>query len=183
VRKLRLAAPAQLSLGIPGLVTTPVERWWSLPREVQEAVVCIVSRMGTGGVIEKEMGGDHTHRRAAVEGSEYSVVSDRRRTLHHRAEICPLCVGEGRWTHRLPLAASRATRADGLRVVTLTGGNGRPNKFGGGPQDKRANLGYEQHTMGPGRQRRRPALRRRLLCVDLSEEQLVAECSRPRRPP
>jgi hypothetical protein len=42
-------------------VTTPVERWWSLPREVQEAVVCILSRMITGGVIEEEMGGDDTH--------------------------------------------------------------------------------------------------------------------------
>jgi hypothetical protein len=56
LRKLRLAAPAQQRLGIPGLVTTPVERWWSLPREVQEAVVVILARMITGGVIVEEGG-------------------------------------------------------------------------------------------------------------------------------
>jgi hypothetical protein len=54
LRKLRLAAPAQLSLGIAGLTTTPLERWWSLPREVQEAVVCILARMITGGVVVDE---------------------------------------------------------------------------------------------------------------------------------
>jgi hypothetical protein len=54
LRKLRLAAPAQQRLGIPGLESTPVERWWSLPREVQEAVVIILARMITGGVIDEE---------------------------------------------------------------------------------------------------------------------------------
>jgi hypothetical protein len=62
LRKLRLAAPAQLSLGIPGLVTTPIERWWSLPGEVQEAVVCVLARMITGGVVEEEVGCDDAHR-------------------------------------------------------------------------------------------------------------------------
>jgi len=55
LRKLRLAAPAQLSLGIPGLTTTPLERWGLLPGEVQEAVVCILARMITGGVVVEEV--------------------------------------------------------------------------------------------------------------------------------
>jgi hypothetical protein len=61
LRELRLAAPAQLSLGIPGLVTPPVERWWSLPKEVQEAVLCILARMITGGVVVEEGASDDVH--------------------------------------------------------------------------------------------------------------------------
>ncbi len=53
MRRLRLAAPAQLTLGIPGLVTTPLERWWSLPDDAQEAAVCILARMIAGGVIDE----------------------------------------------------------------------------------------------------------------------------------
>jgi hypothetical protein len=55
LRKLRLAAPAQLSLGIPGLMTTPLERWWSLPQHAQETVVAILARMITEGVIDEEV--------------------------------------------------------------------------------------------------------------------------------
>ncbi len=54
MRRLRIAAPAQLTLGIPGQPTTPSERWWSLPAEAQEAVVCILARMIVGGVIDEE---------------------------------------------------------------------------------------------------------------------------------
>ena len=54
MRRLRIAAPAQLTLGIPGQPTTPSERWWSLPAEAQEAVVCILARMIVGGVIDQE---------------------------------------------------------------------------------------------------------------------------------
>jgi hypothetical protein len=60
---LRLAAPAQLNLGIPGLTATPVERWWSLPAHVQETVVCVLARMIAGGVVadDEEVGGDDVH--------------------------------------------------------------------------------------------------------------------------
>lgn len=51
MRRLRLLAPAQLTLDIPELVTTPVDRWWSMPEEAQEAVVCILARMIASGVI------------------------------------------------------------------------------------------------------------------------------------
>lgn len=51
MRRLRIAAPAHLTLGIPGLTTPPLERWWSLPCDVQEAVVCILARMIASGVI------------------------------------------------------------------------------------------------------------------------------------
>jgi hypothetical protein len=63
LRKLRLAAPAQLSLGIPGMATTSLERWWSLPTEVQEAVVCVLARMIAGGVVveDKEVEVDDFH--------------------------------------------------------------------------------------------------------------------------
>jgi len=61
LRRLRIAAPAQLSLGIPGLVITPIERWWSLPEEAQEAVVCILARMIASGVIDEEASSDDAH--------------------------------------------------------------------------------------------------------------------------
>ena len=53
MRRLRLAAPAQLTLGIPGQPPTPSERWWSLSEEAQEAVLCILARMIVGGVIDE----------------------------------------------------------------------------------------------------------------------------------
>ena len=53
MRRLRLAAPAQLALDIPGLCVSPVERWWSLPEEAQEAVVCVLARMIAAGVVDE----------------------------------------------------------------------------------------------------------------------------------
>ena len=50
---MRLAAPAQLALDIPGLVITPTERWWSLSDEAQEAVVCVLARMITDSVVDE----------------------------------------------------------------------------------------------------------------------------------
>ena len=52
MRRLRILAPAQLTLGIPELVTTPAERWWSMPEETREAVVCLLAKMITSGVVE-----------------------------------------------------------------------------------------------------------------------------------
>jgi hypothetical protein len=40
------------------MVATPAQRWWSLPQEAQEAVLCLLARMITAGVIEEERGGD-----------------------------------------------------------------------------------------------------------------------------
>jgi hypothetical protein len=64
LRRLRILAPAQLTLGIPELVTTPIDRWWSMPEETREAVVCILVRMITSGVIEVdgEVTADDVHR-------------------------------------------------------------------------------------------------------------------------
>ncbi len=63
MRRLRVAAPAQLTLGIPELALEPLERWWSLPIEAQEAVVCILARMIAAGVVEmeEEVTGDDAH--------------------------------------------------------------------------------------------------------------------------
>jgi len=64
LRRLRIAAPAQQSLGIPGLVITPIERWWSLPEEAREAVLCILARMIACGVIDEtveEVSSDDAH--------------------------------------------------------------------------------------------------------------------------
>jgi len=64
LRRLRLAAPDQLALDIPGLVITPSERWWSLPDEAQEAVVCVLARMIAAGVIDEtreEVAPDDAH--------------------------------------------------------------------------------------------------------------------------
>lgn len=52
MRRLRLAAPAQLALDMPGHVITPAERWWSLPDEAQETVICVLARMIASGVID-----------------------------------------------------------------------------------------------------------------------------------
>lgn len=65
MRRLRLAAPAQLALDMPGLVITPTERWWSLPDEAQQAVICVLARMIASGVIDEareEVAADDAHR-------------------------------------------------------------------------------------------------------------------------
>jgi hypothetical protein len=63
LRRLRITAPAQLTLGIPDLALEPVERWWSLPEAAQEAVVCILARMIAAGVVEadEEVASDDVH--------------------------------------------------------------------------------------------------------------------------
>ncbi|MGO9333676.1 MAG: hypothetical protein ACLQCU_06450 [Acidimicrobiales bacterium] len=59
MRRLRIAAPAQLTLGIPDLTVSPAEQWSTLPTEAQEAVVCLLARMIAAGVVvsdEEEVG-------------------------------------------------------------------------------------------------------------------------------
>jgi hypothetical protein len=55
LRRLRLTAPAQLTLGIPELAITPVERWWSMPEQTRHDVLCILAKMITSGVIDTEV--------------------------------------------------------------------------------------------------------------------------------
>ena len=64
MRRLRIAAPAQPTLDIPDLVLSPVERWTTLPADVQEAVVRILARMIAAGVVDtdEEGGTDDAHR-------------------------------------------------------------------------------------------------------------------------
>jgi hypothetical protein len=54
LRKLRIAAPVQLRLDMPEVATTPLERWWSLPPRAQEAVVDILARMISDGVVDND---------------------------------------------------------------------------------------------------------------------------------
>lgn len=63
MRRLRIAAPAQLRLDIAEYALAPVERWWSLPENAKEAVVRILARMIASGVVvtEKEVGDDAHH--------------------------------------------------------------------------------------------------------------------------
>ena len=64
MRRLRLAAPTQLALDIPGLVITPAEQRWSLPEEAKEAIVCVLARMIAAGVVEEtdeEVAADDAH--------------------------------------------------------------------------------------------------------------------------
>ena len=64
MRRLRIAAPAQLTLGIPDLALSPLERWSALPVEAREAVVRILARMIAAGVVEadEEVGADDARR-------------------------------------------------------------------------------------------------------------------------
>jgi hypothetical protein len=55
---LRIAAPAQLPLGI---VAVPAERWWSLPERAQEAVLCLLASMIAASVVEEEGNDDVEH--------------------------------------------------------------------------------------------------------------------------
>ena len=58
MRKLRLAAPTQLALVIPGLASTPAQRWSALPDHVQATALSLLARMIANGVIEEEVVGD-----------------------------------------------------------------------------------------------------------------------------
>jgi hypothetical protein len=55
LRRLRLAAPTQLALVIPGLASTPAQRWSALPGEVQAAALSLLARMIANGVVDEEV--------------------------------------------------------------------------------------------------------------------------------
>jgi 6-phosphogluconate dehydrogenase (decarboxylating) len=54
LRQLRLAAPAQLALGIIDRVLEPAEQWMMLPAEAQATVIAVLSKMISAGVIISE---------------------------------------------------------------------------------------------------------------------------------
>ena len=58
MRRLRLAAPTQLALVIPGLASTPAQRWSALPDETQARALSLLARMIANGVVEEEVVGD-----------------------------------------------------------------------------------------------------------------------------
>lgn len=51
MRQLRLAGPAQLTLGIVDRGLNAAERWLMLPVDAQEAVVSVLARMISAGVV------------------------------------------------------------------------------------------------------------------------------------
>jgi len=55
LRRLRIAAPIQLSLGLPEMASTPPQRWSSLPEAAQREVLALLARMITAGVVAEEV--------------------------------------------------------------------------------------------------------------------------------
>jgi hypothetical protein len=55
LRRLRIAAPIQLPLGLPEAASTPSQRWCSLPEAAQREVLSLLARMITAGVVEEEV--------------------------------------------------------------------------------------------------------------------------------
>ena len=55
MRQLRLAGPAQLSLGIVERGPNAVERWLMLPIDAQEVVLAVLARMISAGVVMTEI--------------------------------------------------------------------------------------------------------------------------------
>ncbi len=55
MRRLRIAAPIQLPLGLPEVASTPTQRWSSLPDAAQREVLALLARMITAGVVAEEV--------------------------------------------------------------------------------------------------------------------------------
>jgi hypothetical protein len=55
LRRLRLAAPTQLALVIPGLASTPAQRWSGLPDHAQSTALSLLARMIANGVVTEEV--------------------------------------------------------------------------------------------------------------------------------
>jgi hypothetical protein len=56
LRRLRIAAPTQLALVIPGLASTPAQRWSALPDDARATVLSLLARMIANGVVDEEVG-------------------------------------------------------------------------------------------------------------------------------
>lgn len=56
MRQLRLAGPAQLTLGMIERGLDSAEMWLMLPVDAQEAVVAVLARMISAGVVIAETG-------------------------------------------------------------------------------------------------------------------------------
>ncbi len=54
MRRLRVAAPVQLPLDLPGAVPTAGQRWPMLPEPAREAVLVLLARLIARGVIDEE---------------------------------------------------------------------------------------------------------------------------------
>jgi hypothetical protein len=57
LRRLRIAAPQQLPLLLPG-VNAPGQRWLLLPAEAQATVLSLLARMIARGVVAEEVSSD-----------------------------------------------------------------------------------------------------------------------------
>jgi len=52
LRKLRIAAPAQLPLALPDAVAA-ADRWWALPEATQAEVLALLARLIANGLVEE----------------------------------------------------------------------------------------------------------------------------------
>jgi hypothetical protein len=54
LRRLRIAAPTQLSLDLDGVAPTPSQQWSMLPETARERVLVLLARLIARGVLDKE---------------------------------------------------------------------------------------------------------------------------------
>ena len=54
MRRLRIAAPTQLSLYLDGVAPTPSQQWSMLPETARERVLVLLARLIARGVLDKE---------------------------------------------------------------------------------------------------------------------------------
>ena len=54
MRRLRIAAPAQLPLDLDGVAHLPAEVWWAMPDTARERVLVLLARLIARGVVEEE---------------------------------------------------------------------------------------------------------------------------------
>ena len=55
MRRLRIAAPVQLPLDLPGTVPVPLQRWAMLPEPARVDVLVILARLIARGVLDEEV--------------------------------------------------------------------------------------------------------------------------------
>ncbi|MFN2485437.1 MAG: hypothetical protein ABR609_02300 [Acidimicrobiia bacterium] len=54
LRRLRIPAPVQLPLSLPGSDFKPDQRWWSLPEESRREVLALMARLIARSVLVEE---------------------------------------------------------------------------------------------------------------------------------